>query len=409
MTAILKVNKVLHKPYFFPSLIALVLSTLFIGYAPSSIALGVLVFFSLLDAITSGRKINVQFVLLIPILIYVFFILSSLWTVNIDLTIKGLERTIPLCLIPICFLLLPKFTFFQTKLVLEYFTRANFLYGILFLSAAIINYFKTSSFSVFTYHELVSVLDLNAIYVSTYFLISLSYLLSKKEKSKLDKIGILLLISLILLLSSKMILLILILILVIHMVYFNNFSFFNNFKTILILFFGILIVGLTSTQVINRFLEEKTTNIDEVLYSEKFNRIYPWTGTSIRLLQARILCEQIEQESILWKGFGLFASRENLKKRHLEFNTYYGYHSYNYHNQYAQVLSELGVFGLMGILLLLCANFLKALKSKWLVVIAFAITIPLLFLTESFLWVHRGVIFFILLYCLFNRTVFSDL
>lgn len=409
MNAILKINKVLHKPYFFPSLIALVLSTLFIGYAPSSIALGILVFFSFWDAITSGRKINGQFVLLIPILIYVFFILSLLWTVNIDLTIKGLERTIPLCLIPICFLILPKFTLFQTKLVLEYFTGANFLYGILFLSAAIINYFKTSSFSVFTYHDLVSVFELNAIYVSTYFLISLSYLLSKKEKRKLDKFGIIFFIGLILLLSSKMILLILVLILVIHMVYFGKFYFFSNFKTMLIILFGLIIVGLTSTQVINRFLKEKSTNIDEVLYSEKFNKIYPWTGTSIRLLQARILCEQIDQESILWKGFGLFASRENLKKRHLEFNTYYGYHSYNYHNQYAQFLSELGVFGLMGLILLLSTNFLRALKSKWLVFIAFAITIPLLFLTESFLWVHRGVIFFILLYCLFNRTVFDNL
>jgi len=177
----------------------------------------------------------------------------------------------------------------------------------------------------------------------------------------------------------------------------------------LALFIGLLIVVLTSTQVINRFLEEKTTNINEVLHNEKFNKVYPWTGTSIRLLQVRILCEQIEEESIFWKGFGLFASRENLKKRHLDYNTYYGYHTYNYHNLYAQFFSELGVFGFLLLVLLLLINFTNALKVKWFVFIVFATTMPLLFLTESFLWVHRGIIFFILFYSLFNRTVFDNL
>ncbi len=407
MNAISKIDKILYKPYFFPSLIALVLSTLFIGYAPSSIALGILVFFSLWNAITSKRKIIIQYTLLLPIIIYIVFVLSLFWTVNIDLTIKGLERMITLCLIPMIFLILPKFSLYQTKLVLEYFTKANFLYGIFFLLVAGINFIKTKSLIVFTYHDFVSILDLNAIYVSTYFLICLAYLLSKGEKSKFDKISIIFFIGLILLLSSKIMLLVLALLLLIYLLLLKRLTYFNNFKTVLTIIIGISIVMLTSTQVIKRFLDEKKTDINEVLYSEKFNKIYPWTGTSIRLLQLRILYEQIEEESIFWKGFGLFASRENLKKRHLDLNTYKGYHGYNYHNQYAQILSEIGVFGLLLLVLMLYLNLKEALKSRNFLFLSFAIIMPLVFVTESFLWVHRGIFFFILFYCLLNRTDYN--
>ena len=129
----------------------------------------------------------------------------------------------------------------------------------------------------------------------------------------------------------------------------------------------------------------------------------------MRLLQLRILYEQIVEESIFWNGFGLYASRENLKKRHLKFDTYHGYHTKNYHNQYAQIFSETGIFGLSLLVLILLINFMKALKLKSFLFLSFAITIPILFFSESFLWVHRGIIFFILLYCLFNRTAFENL
>jgi len=206
-----------------------------------------------------------------------------------------------------------------------------------------------------------------------------------------------------------MILFILVIVLVVYSLYFKPFSYFKNIKLIFIAILVTLVVILISSRVINRFFEEKTTNIQEILYKQKFNKIYPWTGTSIRLLQLRILHEQIEEESIFWQGFGLFTSRDNLKKRHLKFNTYFGYHTYNYHNQYAQIFSEAGIFGLLLLVLMLFYNFKKALKTKNFLFISFAIIIPIVFLTESFLWVQRGIIFFTVFYCLLNRTNFNSL
>ena len=129
MNVVLKIEKTLKKQYFFPSLIALVLSTLFIGYAPSSIALGILVFFSLWYAVVNRKKNKMEYALLLPVLIYALFVLSLFWTVNIDLTRRGLERTVALCLVPLIFLFLPKFSLNQTKLVLEFFIWCFFPYS----------------------------------------------------------------------------------------------------------------------------------------------------------------------------------------------------------------------------------------------------------------------------------------
>ena len=49
-------------------------------------------------------------------------------------------------------------------------------------------------------------------------------------------------------------------------------------------------------------------------------------------------------------------------------------------------------------------NLKNAFKSKDFIHIAFAILMISLFLTESFLWRQRGVIFFMVFYCLFNAS-----
>jgi len=51
---------------------------------------------------------------------------------------------------------------------------------------------------------------------------------------------------------------------------------------------------------------------------------------------------------------------------------------------------------------MLALNFKKGIKNKYFVHIAFSILMISVFLTESFLWRQRGVVFFTLFYCLFN-------
>ncbi|NNF82355.1 MAG: hypothetical protein HKM99_06390 [Flavobacteriaceae bacterium] len=298
----------------------------------------------------------------------------------------------------------PKISKSNRNFIFEIFTNANCIYALVFLSTSLTTYFKTGSFSALTYHDLVDVLELNAIYVSVYFLISLVFLLNKKPKNRWDIFRMLFLSGILLLLSSKMIITGAILIFIIHAVFLSGIK--EIFKPRVLIPVGIILAlfYFSGSKVINRFLIEKNTDVNEVLTSPKFNRVYPWTGTSFRLLQLRILYEQVQEEDIFWKGFGLFASRDNLAIRHKEFNTYYGYHTYNYHNNYAQVFAESGIFGLLILLAMLFITFKKAIKTRDMLMGYFALIFSMLFLTESLMWVHRGLLFVVMIYSILHRS-----
>ena len=231
--------------------------------------------------------------------------------------------------------------------------------------------------------------------------------MSKNKKTLKDKIAILFFLVLLVLLSSKMMLVVL-LIGVLAYLYYNNINMFSRKKIIFLSVILVLVIGLASISLMKRVLLEKDTKLNEVITKKEFGNVYPWTGSSIRLLQLRILKEQVEEESIFWKGFGLFASREDLKKRHLEFDTYSAFHNYNYHNQYAQIFSETGIFGLILLITTLIIAFIKALQSKNFLVIMFSVAMGAIFFTESFLWRQQGLFLFIILYCLTLRTSFES-
>lgn len=397
-------NKILayiESEEFLAYLIALILSTLLIGFAPSSIAVGIFIFFSAKYAIAHKQIPKLDIKLLLPIIMYLLFLLSLFWTVDVEQTKKGVDRTVVLLLIPVAFSIIPKFTQKSFDLILRIFTEANILFGLFFLISAITRYISSSSLSVFTYHELVSDLELNAIYVSVIFAISLFYLLSTKEKNTIHLVKIIFLSFLIILLSSKTLLFVFVLGSIVYILWFRL----SRIKLILTILLGLLIAGFASKKTIERLIFEKETKANEVWTKNEFGQVYLWTGTSIRLFQLRLLKEQLEEENIFWKGFGLFASKDNLKRRHMEFNTYPGFHSYNYHNQYAQIFSEMGIFGLLLLLSMLGVMLVRAVLSRNYMFVMFVVTIIFVFFTESLLWRQTGLFLFIVLYCLFNRTI----
>jgi len=384
-------------------LLALTLSTVFIGFALSSIALGIFCFFALRHAYLNKIGFKLNTALFLFALLYFLCCVSCFWTVNQALTLKGIGRLSIFLVLPLVFGFIPKPTVRSLQIVMNYFTLSNVLLGIFFLIVAIINYIKHGNPTVFTYHDFVEILDLNAIYVSVYYTLSYFFLLSKQRKKSIDYLGLFLLLVFILLLSSKTIIATFLLGNIIYFIFYKGIRTLKTIKSIGILLIVILVLTFASREVVKRISVETKANLEEVLHREKFNRVYPWTGTSIRLLQLRNLKEQIEEDNIFWKGFGLFASRDNLRKRHLAFNTYYGYHGYNYHNMYAQIFSELGIFALLLLLALLGLGVKKSFQTKSFLMLMFYFLMIMIFISESFLWVHRGILFFTLFYCIFCR------
>jgi len=404
-----KIKSVVNHHDFLYYLLALTLSTILVGYAPSSITLVIFCVFAIRHAIINKTKIKVNTFFCLSIFLYALCCVSYFWTANQALTLKGIGRLSVFFLVPTIFAIIPKFTIRSILIVLNGFTISNIILGVFFLIVATLNYFKSGDLTVFTYHDFVDVLDLNAIYVSVFYALSYFFLLSKKLKKQIDYFGLFFLGTCILLLSSKTTTAAFLLGNIIYFIFYKGISALKSTKAIVVLLITILVITITSHEVVNRILMEKTTNLEEVLNREKFNKVYPWTGTSIRLLQLRNLKGQIEKDDVFWKGFGLFASRENLRERHLAFNTYYGYHGYNYHNMYAQILAELGIFGLLVLLAILGLGFKKSIKTKSFLIFVFYFLMTMIFFTESFLWVHRGVFLFVIMNCIFHRTDFLKL
>jgi len=380
--------------------LSLSLGTSFLGFAPSSIALGLFVFFSFRYAYIQKRTFSFKSALIFPMLLYFLFLCSLIWSKDLSQTILGIGRMISLLIVPLAFLCLPKTSKRGYQLFFTIFNAFNVFYGLLFLTTATIGFFKSKLLTAFTYHDLVSVLELNAIYVSIYFVVSIFYLLFQKQKNRTHWVLLAFFSGIVLLLSSK----ILIFITAIAYFYWMIKQSLSIKKTLLFVCLVGLGISIASIKLFDRIQFETTTKFDEVFEKEEFGPIYIWTGSSLRLFYLRLLNEQIYEDDIFWKGFGLFASKQNIIDRHKSYKTYIGFHNYNYHNQYAQVLSESGVFGFILLLLLLFSMIKSGVISNntfWLFV---AITFCLIFITESLLWRQRGLFLFVVLYCIFVKN-----
>ncbi|RZK10483.1 MAG: hypothetical protein EOO46_10580 [Flavobacterium sp.] len=143
-------------------------------------------------------------------------------------------------------------------------------------------------------------------------------------------------------------------------------------------------------------------SLNQAWNSKKFEQNHFFPGTAMRIYQIRIFKEMLQEENILFTGFGLESSQENIRKKTNEHNLYPGYGEFNFHNQYIQTFAELGIFGFLILLGMLFLNIKNALKDKNFLHIVFSVTMIILFLTESFFCRQRGIVFFIILYSLFN-------
>ncbi len=422
----LKVETLQNKAFFFLLLMLLVLP---LGHAVNSFAVALFV----LAAIISSRKesIKLEFVLLLPILLYFLMALSVIWTLDTSETLKALGKVVPLALIPLAFIIMPRFSESSKQNLLKYYSYGVSISSFLFLIKAVVRYFLSGNSEVFFYHELVTK-EVNAIHVSVFVAVAFFYFLHLKSKFWIDRICMLILSVFILLLSSKNIILVFVLLTVIYELY----NFFRNknksYILLLIIPVGIAVVFFT-TNISERFLIEFQSNeksgtinqnigqgqvlnvsVAEAWNTEKFHDNQYFPGTAFRVYQVRIFAELLQEEPIFFTGYGLNATDSKIltkAKEHSIFmgnETHEGYHDKNFHNQYVQFFAELGIFGFLLIVAMLGINLYNGLYRKDFVHICFAILMISLFLTESFLARQRGIIFFTAFYCLFNSGLFSN-
>lgn len=366
---------------------------------------------------------------LLPMLLFLWMCFSYLWSVDKERTLSAISKEIALLLVPIAFLLIPSFTKEQRDKLIKYYSYTMLFFVLFFLIRAVLRFILTKETSVFFYHGPDNETDtglvprlLNAIHVSVYVAIAFFYFFIKEHKNKIERLASLLLFVFVLLLASKNIILVFVLLILIQIFFYSKMA--NRLRlrnlTLILILLGII---LSFGKIKERFLIEFTSNTEksishnvkvnnevgvnnisiyEAWNNKKFTHNDFFPGTSFRVYQFRMFKDFLDEEPIFWKGFGLNASLNKLLEKEKQYNLYPGYGTFNFHNQYVQNFAELGAIGFVLLLIILIINTKKAFNSKDFMHIAFAILMLSLFLTESFLWRQRGVVFFTTFYCLFN-------
>lgn len=407
-------------PSVFIYLIAAILITIPLKNIFVSIAIIVFVCTALLHQKRTPPTLN--WFVVFPVLFYLLMALSFFWTRDRQLTLNGLQKELPFLFVPLAFLFIPKISRKDAYRIFRMFSLSMAVYGIYYLARAGLRYLSSGDPGVFFYHELVTA-ELNAIYISIFASFGIFYFVSLKAKKLIDKIALFLLVVLVFLLSSKSIITIDFILVVCYYSFFAEIP--KNVKTTTLITVSAFLIGSVffvkevrerflleyETAFIDNTINKKIGNQDEKVYNvslkqawevDKFQQNHFFPGTALRVYQIRIFVEMLRENPVFFTGFGLEASQQKIREKESEHNLYHGYGDFNFHNQYIQTFSELGVFGFMILLAMLYLNNRKAWKSKDFLHIAFAITMIILFLSESFFCRQRGIVFFITIYCIFN-------
>lgn len=397
--------------------VLLILITIPAGLAINNTALILLIASVFLRFKKENFQINFSLSLLV--VFYLFLLLSALWTIEMRETLKAIPKELALLLIPTIFFFIPNFTREQKAKLFKYYSHGMLLWTFFWIIKATIKYFWTKDVSVFFYHALVTK-EINAIHVSVFVAIAFFYFFTKEKRSMISNLISLWLFLFIVLLSSKNVIVVVVLLIVAYLFFYSK-----MLKKVKMYYLATLLVTFCITLSIGKIRERfemeiaknftyvkenpanvragvNTINIAEAWHKERFHPSDYFPGTAMRVYKFRMFLELCKEDHIFWKGYGVNASKIKLKQKVKEYNLHPGYGGFNFHNQYVQNFAELGIFGFLLIVAIVLINLKNSLKSKDFLHIAFAILMISLFLTESFLWRQRGVMFFTIMFCLFN-------
>ena len=419
-TALLKKNDFFRNPSVFIYLLAAVL----ISIPLKNIFVSLSIIFFVATALFTAKKENfvLSKFLILPILFYLLMALSLLWTKDLKLSLSGLQKELPFIFIPLAFSFIPKLSRTNGYKTFRLYSFGMVLFALYYFINAAFRYTTTGDSSVFFYHELVTK-DINAIYVSVFASFAVFYFISLQTKNIFDKIALFILAVLVFLLSSKSIITIDFILIICYYSFFAPIP--KGVKTTTIVTVGAFVLGslFFVKEVKQRFLlEYETAFVDNTVNNKigndhakvynvslkqawnktRFEKNNFFPGTALRVYQFRIFKEMLQEQNIFFTGFGLEASQNQIERKALQYNLYDGYGEFNFHNQYIQTFSELGVIAFLILIAMLFVNLKKAWKEKDFLHIAFAITMIILFLSESFFCRQRGIVFFITIYCMFN-------
>lgn len=375
----------------------LFLLTLIFKFAIGSIFL--ILLFLLSSALSFQRKRVAYSSSFIPLAAYFLWGVASLiWTTDFPNTLNGIGITLPMLLITMSISQHQKFEVLELRSAFRVFSLGLLLYLLCCSLVACMAFFQDRHWSHFFYHDLVSIFDNNAIYVSLGVAICLLVRFNLPDKKRSDYFILAALGFFLLVLSSKnMIVTTLVLLTV---------SLFNDRRTVksgvgvsIFLALALAVVFIFDNPIKARFVQEMHLNIPYVLNGQDFYD-YKFSGMEVRLFQWRVLYEAMAQGQLGLLGLGLHNIDYLLDQYFNYYNLYKGYFQINFHNQYLQTFGEIGCIGLGLLLWFFVSVIRKAIRLTDSTLLMVTVLFLVAFLTESFLNRQKGVFLFVTVYSL---------
>jgi len=331
---------------------------------------------------------------------YVLMVLSLSYTQDFKLGLWELEKGVSLLLFPLIFFSAKKMPVTSVHFILRAFILSNICFGCICLGYATYKYYS-ESVNLFFYFDLVNLFNSHPTYYSMYILFSLAALFylnkDKAEKPSWDNRKfiiaaiVLLFFVLIFLLSVRFIFIIFTLgVVTVIFVYILRTK---NVMLGLFLLFGFLVMVYFSLRN-NATLRERLLQFkDNYTYELSESTMEGYNGLTTRLAQWESSLSIIKQSPLLGVGPGDVQDelQEVYKKNFLK----YSYRDkLNAHNQYFQTCLGLGLVGLSALLAGIFIPGIMAWKQVNVVCISFLVIFALCCITESMLYVQKGIVFY---------------
>lgn len=341
----------------------------------------------------------IPFLLLTVSLLYTEDTKSGLWE---------LEKAVPLLVFPLLFSSARRLSKENIYCILRAFILSNVAFGVSCLAYAAYRYW-TSSENIFFNFDLVKIFRSHPTYYSMYILFCLATLLCLNLESSQKKgwernkwvVGMIVLLftALIFLLAVRFIFLqFVVLGLVVIYLYIR--------RTKKLLTGVLLLVGFVATVAFvvatNRVLKERLIQlIESPTYSLSADSMEGYNGFTTRLAQWQVSW-YIIKEAPAW-GVGPADVQDKLQDAYQNNYLKYSYRDrLNAHNQYVQTSLGLGFIGLIFFIACLVAPAVLAIKQKQFIHLAFLLIFATGCITESMLYVQKGIVFFSLFNSLFT-------
>jgi O-antigen ligase len=348
--------------------------------------------------------------------LYVLHLLGMFYTTDLLRGKGDLEAKLTLFVMPLLLASVPPLARQQVRRLTYLFVGACTVGALYALVRAGLAYLGDGSTDHFFYHQLSGFIGIHSIYLSIYvsfcLFVPADFLLRHRGggPSRLKwGAGLLMLLftAIIILLSSKTMILL-------TVVYLNVFLVLHAAEGRRRYVFGAVVTAnvlLGAALLSLPFVRERFRNAldTDFSYMRQGEYEFYYTGISLRVAIWKVCTDIVrEQGAWLW-GVGTGDGQPLLDAKYHAYGFYtgnaalddHGILGYNAHNQYIQFLLSVGLLGLGGFLALLVPSVRLGVRSGQHLLVMLLVLLAVSCLTESVLCRQKGVVFFMLFYCLY--------